>query len=341
MSGGVGVPMPPGNPGGGFGPDGGANKRGLGKDGRSRRASRGATGKGGAGKGDSAPTNGDGPAPDPRTRYDPKYDSFTRGLGAPGSSAWNAGGSTGFTSQWPNLPPAGVRGPATPSVSSSTSSASSSAGAKFPDILRDTYKPQPPTIRTGKWPYNYVNVATGGLSGTPSPGPNAPPPTATSASTQSGPTAAFRTQLQSGKYQVEPQTGADKLRNIASGARGPFSSVSPASATSAPAQPAPAKAPAPTPANAANAPSNAPSTPAPKPTASRPPRPTNAKPRPRVGSKSRGPTRSFTIKSADGLGYPLGPAPLIAMIGAPLCYYGYTSAPKMAVMDKQTLKAEG
>ena len=29
------------------------------------------------------------------------------------------------------------------------------------------------------------------------------------------------------------------------------------------------------------------------------------------------------------------------MIGAPLCYYGYTSAPKMAVMDKQTLKAEG
>ena len=344
MSGGMGVPIPPPGAGGRFGPND-ANKSGR-RDrrggGNSRRASRGATGKGGSGGDASASSNGDASAPrDPRARYDPKYDSFTRGLGAPGSSSWNAG-STGFSSQWPNLPPAGARGPATPSVSSQTGPSSSS---NFPDILRDTYKPQPPTIRTGKWPYNYVNVATGGLTGTPPAAPS-PAPSASSP-VQSGPSATFRSALQSGRVPIPSRSpGADALRSIATGGGGGKTGpvASPATSTKAATSP-PAS-------NAASSKSSAPSTPTPSngsAPSNGPPRATNKPPRlngtkgraPRAGSRARGPAKRFTIKSADGLGYPLGPVPVIATIGAPLCWIGYNSTPKMAVVDREEFNRKG
>ncbi|ACO65473.1 predicted protein [Micromonas commoda] len=344
MSGGMGVPIPPPGAGGRFGPNdakksGRRDRRG---GGNSRRASRGATGKGGSGGDASASSNGDASAPrDPRARYDPKYDSFTRGLGAPGSSSWNAG-STGFSSQWPNLPPAGgARSPATPSVSSQTGPSSSS---KFPDILRDTYKPQPQTIRTGKWPYNYVNVATGGLTGAPpagAPTPPAPGSASSPAGVQSGPSATFRSALQSGRYPVPSRSGADALRSIATGGgAGGGKTGSPVASPATTTKTAPSRPPG---SSAASSQSSTPSTNKPPSNATnKPPRLNGTNGRaPRVGSRARGPAKRFTIKSADGLGYPLGPVPVIAMIGAPLCWIGYNSTPKMAVVDRKEFNRKG
>ena len=105
----MGVPIPPPGAGGRFGPNDAnkavaASRRG---GGNSRRASRGATGKGGSGGDASASSNGDASARRARARYDPKYDSFTRGL-ARARFIVVERGIHRFPPQWPNLPPAGA-----------------------------------------------------------------------------------------------------------------------------------------------------------------------------------------------------------------------------------------